>query len=107
MENLFAWLTSFISEGLYELITQAFASMIEWLTIQQFKFMIWSIGFAWDIGQKILADIGISQALQNAWGGLDSQTMSVLMFFRIPDAVNIILSSGVTRFVLRFIPGGV
>lgn len=107
MQELFNWITGFFSTGLYDLITQAFASMIEWLTLAKLQWMLWAIGFCWDIAKALIADLGITEALRQAWGNLDSSTANVLMFFRIPDAVNLILGGFGTKFVMRFLGIGV
>lgn len=104
--GFFQWVAEFFSVGIYELLTAAFASFIEWLTILKFQTMLWTLSLAWDVAQVLISNLGISSALSAAWGSFDSVTLSNLMFFRVPDAVNMILSALGTRFVLRFLPSG-
>lgn len=106
MEALFSWITEFFSTGIYELITAAFASLIEWLMLLKLKTMLWTLEFAWNIANTLIANLGITSALNAAWSSFDSVTLSNLMFFKVPDAVNMILSALGTRFVLRFLPMG-
>lgn len=106
MAEFFTWLSEFFSTGLYTLITDAFASMIEWLMLLKLKWMLWLLQFSWGIAQTLISNLGVTLALQQAWGSFDSATLANLMFFRIPDAVNIILSALGTKFVLRFLPVG-
>lgn len=64
-----------------------------------------SLKFAWGVAKSVLADVGVFTALQSAWSGLSGDALSVLNFFGIPAAVNVLLNAGMTRFVMRFIPG--
>jgi len=106
MQDFFNWITAFFTTGIYDLITAAFVSLIEWLLLAKLQFMLWVLNFSWGIAQSLISSLGISAALQSAWGSLDSQVMSTLMFFRVPDAVNMILGGFGTRFVMRFLPVG-
>ena len=107
MQDLLNWITSFFHTGIYDLITAAFASLIEWLLLAKLNFLLWVLQFSWDIASKLITNLGISSALQSAWSSLDSQVLQTLMFFRVPDAVNMILGAFGTRFVMRFLPIGV
>lgn len=107
MQALFDWITAFFTTGIYDLITAAFASLIEWLLLAKLQFMLWIIKFAWGVAQTLIMSLGVSAALQSAWGSLDSQVLAALMFFRVPDAINLILGGFGTRFVMRFLPVGV
>lgn len=104
MQELFNWISDFFTSGIYKLITDSYASLIEWWLLSKLKWALWLLGFAWNIAQSLLANLGISSALSAAWGSLDSAVLQSLMFFRVPDVVNIMLSAFSTRFVLRFIP---
>lgn len=91
----------FFGNGFYEWLTHFFAWVIEWYTIAKLKFMAFMIKFSWDIASNILANIGISDALNAAWGSMNSETLNFITFFRIPEGINLILQAGVTKFVLR------
>lgn len=106
MEAFFNWISEFFSSGLYTLITEAFASLIEWLMLLKLKMMLWSLEFAWGIANSLISSLGISTAIENAWGSFSGPTLSNLMFFKVPDALNMIVSAIATRFVLRFLPIG-
>lgn len=107
MQALFDWITQFFSTGIYDFATAALASLIEWLLLLKLQWMLWLLQFAWGIAQTLITNLGISEALRTAWNNLDSEVLSMLMFFRVPDAINLILGGFGTRFVLRFLPVGV
>lgn len=106
MQEFFTWITTFFTSDIYQLITSAFAHLVEWLTLLKLHIMLWTIQFSWDVAVKAMANIGVTQAIQSAWSGLDSDIAQALMYFRVPDAINLIANAFGTRFVLKFIPIG-
>lgn len=90
--------------GIYDFFVEAFAYLVEVLTIWMVKSAIVTTQFAWDVAEQIILDIGVTQALNSAWSTIPGDTASVLAFFAIPDVVNILLSALVTRWVLKFVP---
>jgi hypothetical protein len=100
------WLESigtFFNSGIYEWMTETFSEFVEWAVIAKIKFMTFMTVFAWDVASNVLANVGISQQLNQAWGSLDSTFLSHITFFRLPECFNIILQGGATKFVLRFL----
>lgn len=59
---------------------------------------------SWEIAQEVIADLNLSEYVQTAWTGIPPVTRSMLGFFRIPEVINLLMSLGVTKFMLRFIP---
>jgi hypothetical protein len=94
---------SFFADGIYDLLSQWTAWFIEWAVVAMWKVKLAVLAFSWDVAQNIIADLNISAFLNQAWGALNSQTLSMLFFFRVPEAVNIIVSAGVTKLVFRFV----
>jgi hypothetical protein len=62
-----------------------------------------AITFSWDVASEILSSLNLSSILQSAFSQLDFNVVSVISFFRIPEAINLILSAHVTRQVMTFI----
>jgi len=92
----------FFRFGIYDFVTKAFAAFLIWSTVEYINFKIYIIGFAWDVAQSILSQLNISSALSAAWSSLDSSIASFATLLDIPEAINIIISARVTRFVLNF-----
>lgn len=92
----------FLQHGIYDFFTKLLATWIIYSTIATIKFKLWSLTFAWHIAQQILSQLNIVSAIESAWGSVDSRIMSAMSFFRIPEAINIILTARLTRFVLKF-----
>lgn len=100
--SFFSDIWDYIQNGLYDFFTEWFAAFVIWSTVAEVKFKLFAIQFAWDVAQNILAQLNISSALAAAWSSIDSDLLNALTFFNIPDAINVILSARVTRFVLNF-----
>jgi len=96
--TIWAWLQS----GLYDFFTEWFSAFMIWSMVGMIRFQIWAVGFAWDVAQHVLDQLNISSALAAAWSQLDNQVLNALTFFNVPDAINVLLSARVTRFVLNF-----
>jgi hypothetical protein len=84
-------------------LTQFTAWFIEWSVVAMWKAKLAALAFSWDVAQDIIADLNLSAYLDQTWASLNSQVLSMLIFFRVPEAVNVILSAGVTKFVFRFL----
>jgi len=92
----------FLHNGIYDFVTKAFAAFLIWSTVAYIDFMIYMIGFSWDVAQSVLSQLNVSAALNAAWSSLESSIASFVSLLNIPDAINVILSARVTRFVLNF-----
>lgn len=95
------WL--FIQTGLYQFFTEWFAAFVIWSTVAMLKAKLQLISFSWDVAQSVLVQLDISSFLASAWSQMDSEILNVITFFHVPDAINIILSASMTRYVMRFI----
>lgn len=96
-------LDDFRTSGIYKFFTQWFAEFIKWSMVGWFKFKLQALTFAWDVANEILTSLNLSQQIDLAFSALDSNVVSIISFFRIPEAINIILSAYTTRLVMTFI----
>ncbi|MEI6747404.1 MAG: DUF2523 family protein [Methylococcaceae bacterium] len=96
-------LDDFRSSGIYKFFTQWFAEFIKWSMVGWFKFKLQSLTFAWDVASEILNSLNLSEHIYMAFSALDSNVVSIISFFRIPEAIHIILSAYTTRLVMTFI----
>lgn len=72
--------------------------MVAW-----WKAKLTALTFSWSVAQELITSLNISEYINNAWSSLDSRLLSMFVLFRIPEALNIILSAAVTKFVFRFL----
>ncbi len=104
MVDFFNWLYEFLTTGIYDLLTDAFAYFVEVSTITMLNSAIVATTFAWDVARVIISDLNLSSFLDSTWASFDSQTLGIIQFFKVPEAINLVLSATVTRYVLNFIP---
>jgi hypothetical protein len=91
------------STGIYQFFTKFFAEFLKWSAVGWFKFKLQALTFSWDVASEILSSLNVSEQIETAFGQLDSNIVSIISFFRIPEAINIILSAYTTRLVMTFI----
>lgn len=83
----------------YDMIVKLFAVMIEFLTYMSIKSTLVGLDFSYDIANQILTDLNVSSQLLGYWNGIPAYPRAWLEFLNVPEALNIIGSSAVTRFV--------
>lgn len=105
MFEFLEFLANWFNDGIYTWFEEAMAYVFSTLILLWFKLQLEGLKFAWGIAQGIIANLGVSSAIQNAWAGLPSDVSQAAAFFRVPEAFNILISAGVTRLVMSFIPG--
>lgn len=91
----------FVTTGIWDGAEQIYAYYVQWVVVAKIKTMTWAAGFAWGVAENILVNVGLSQMINDAWGQLDSVTMSYMTFFKLPEGINILLQAHLTRFVMK------
>jgi hypothetical protein len=90
----------FFDTGIFQFFESALVSIGTWYVLWELKALIAFTSLSWDIAKNILDVLSISSSLQSAWSSLDSQVLSAISWFRIPEGINILLNAYVTRFVI-------
>jgi hypothetical protein len=101
LQNLSEWFTS----GIYSFFEAAVAFFVVKLTVFYISMKLAGIKFAWGVAQIVLTNLNVFSTVQSAWSVIPPDVYSMMDFFNIPKAVNIILNAGATRFVLNLLPG--
>lgn len=101
--DFFNQILDFINTGIYDLVTKAFAQFVIWATVSMIKAKLYMVSFAWDVAQEILVELNVGAYIALAFSQLDSTMLGIVNFFRIPEAIHIISSALVTRYVMNFI----
>lgn len=94
----------FIFEGIYDFVMGAIIWLIARIFILYIDANIWMIGFAWSIAQEIIEGLSFSDFLNSSLDALPLATKQALVFFKIPEALNMLASALATRIVLKFMP---
>lgn len=96
----FQWLIDFFNTGIYLFFEDLLKEAVAWLVISKIEFQIWSLGFSWDVAKTIMFNLNVSGYIQSAWSSLDGRTLGYLTFFRVPDALNLLIQAYITRITL-------
>lgn len=78
--------------------------IVIWLMISYLETKVMMIEIAYHFADLILSSLNISSLLSAGWSSIDSQILGVFTYLRIPEAINMILSAFVTRFILGLMP---
>ncbi|MCG2577595.1 DUF2523 domain-containing protein [Dechloromonas sp. XY25] len=98
-------ISDFFQTGIYTFFQDAATYLITTLLIWWIKAKIMGLEFAWGVAQGILQGFQVSQKISAAFSMLPAEVLGTVNFFRFPEAVNLILAGGATRWVIKFIPG--
>ena len=102
--EFFQYIWDFITSGIYEFTKEALKAATKVAIYAYFQTLLLAIEVGYEVYQEIMANIGVTQTINQYWGSIDSDIRSALSFFGIPDAINMLTSAVGTRFVMRFIP---
>lgn len=104
MLDFFTQVLNFIGSGIYDLLVQFVAYIISKLSEIMLYLTLKSMVFSWDIARQILVDLQVSNMISSMYSHFDTQVLNVLLWLKIPDFINNLITAYVTRFVMRFIP---
>lgn len=107
MASLFLALQSisdWLLVGIYDFSTDAFSYLVIKMTEGSVAFTIWATSFGWDVAKNVIDSLGLSTAMNLAFSSIDSQSMQIVYYLKLPEVLNTILTGSVTRYVLNFIP---
>lgn len=98
-------ISDFFTTGIFQFFSDLWAYSVTQLIILYFKIQLEALKFSWGIAQGVISGMGVNNLIQNSWSGIPVDVQATLNFFRIPEAVNLLISAVVTRFVMSVIPG--
>lgn len=98
-------LGDWFNSGIYTWSEEFVAYLVSTAIMWWFQIQLEGIKFAWAISSLVLQNLNISQAIQMAWNTLPSDIAQAATFFRVPEALNLLISAAATRMVMSFIPG--
>lgn len=104
MLDFFDWLYQFFIDGLWVYVSSAIEYLTQHIMLAFFQISLWLTFQAWEAGKLLLSSYNVSAMLTSAYSALPADVSSMLGFFRIPECINILLSAGATKLVLRATP---
>lgn len=105
MSDFFNYIADFFSSGIYDFFGDLLVALLEWVVVLLLSTTKFCVSFGWGIVKVIIQDLNLSGSINSAWSGLPADVRFILVSFRIPEGINIIFSSFITRFILNLIPG--
>lgn len=102
--DFFIIISFFLDYGIIDFSKAALDYIQESFICLYLKLVLLMLNFYWDILKALIIDLNISGKLATSFGGFDNNIVNTILFFRIPEAIDMILAGLITRFVLRLIP---
>ncbi len=102
--SFFQYIWDFITNGIYDFVKDGLVVLTKAALWSWYKIQILALEVAYQAAREIVSDLGISQAVSQAYSGLPADVANAFSFFGIPQALNILFSALSTRFMLRFVP---
>ena len=103
MESIIEYMNthiSFLDSGIYEMADSLFERAAAWILVFYLKLKLAGITMSFNVATFFLDSINMTHLVQNSINSLPSQVVSVLTFFKIPVAINTIISAYTTRFIM-------
>lgn len=100
--NFFQFLYDFFTNGMQVFFISLLVYVGKHLVLSYIEFKLLMLDVGIQIAQAVLADLTVSEFVQNAYNSLDSKTLNMLAFFGVPAALKNIITALLTRFVLSF-----
>ncbi len=104
VQMFFQDIWQFFYTGMYDFVKEIFVVLTKVMIYAYFQSLIFCIDIAYDVVQDILAETGVTQAIQQAYNNIPPDIRSMLSFFNIPQGLSLIFSAIPTRWAMKFIP---
>ncbi|WP_375591622.1 DUF2523 family protein [Chitiniphilus eburneus] len=101
--SFFSWIVHAIL-SFPELITSGIAYLIGKLTVLYWEIKLEFIKMVWGISKSLIQDLNLSGKIRDAMVDLPPAVYQTVLFCRFPEAINIIFSGALTKFILRWMP---
>lgn len=102
--DFFIAIFEFLNNGIVEFFISLGDYILDGLAVLFVNVCLLTLNFMWAIFRVLLVDLDISNRLSTSFSSFDSDTLNMVLFFKIPEALGMILSAFVTRFIMRLIP---
>ncbi len=101
LKSIYEWMTSGIYDFFVQLVSYCIAISLE-ITLKSTLFML---RFSWDVAYQLMQDLQITTFLNDMYAHIDSSIMDVMLYFRVPDFINVVMNAYITRYVFSFLGG--
>ena len=101
--HFFSAIWDWINSGVVDLLSDFVKWCMSWIVTAWIKMKLGALTWAWDVGKAVIQNLGVSQKVTEAMGFLSPEVAKALAFFKVPDAINMLMNAGITKFVLRIV----
>lgn len=101
--QFFSDISDFFMHDTPSMIQRAFAYLLEWGAYLKFYVQYESMKFAWGVAKLILEDLAFGTQLQQLLTPLPQDVKATLASFRVMDAIEILITAHVTRYVMDLV----
>ncbi|MFI0399168.1 MAG: DUF2523 family protein [Thiolinea sp.] len=98
-------LLDWLFTGIYDFVVDTASYLIQLSIKLSLVSTLAFVEFSWSIAKDMMNDLGISELIDSMYSNFSSQIMDVLLFFKIPEFINSIMSAYMTKFVFSFLGG--
>lgn len=95
------WMIDFMYIGIYQFVEEILQQLVAWLVIAKLQGMLFLMEFSWGVAKQIMINLNIGDYIQQGFNSLDPVLMGYLNFFRVPEALNLIIQAIGTRVTLK------
>lgn len=97
------YLLDWFATGIYDFVTEAVAYWVQASVKASLYLTYQTMLFSWDVAKVILQDLRITDYFAEAFNHFDSQTLDIVLFFRIPEFFSNVTTAYIARFAFGFI----
>lgn len=102
------WLIAVItaaSTGIYVFFEEFLYFAIKGATLGFLSVVLTSAPIIWQIAQELFVELNVSAYIQSTWAAIPENARLVLGFFQVPEAISVLLTFGMVKFIMRAVPG--
>lgn len=92
----------FFDLGLPAILKQFLVYMGKLIIYSWIQTQVFMLDLAYTIASEILADMNVTALIESSFSNLDSESVAIANYMKIPDLVKNLISAYATRFVLGF-----
>lgn len=78
--------------------------LVIWIIIAYLELKVYMLEIAYDFASQFIQSLGLSESIQQAWSTIPAPIASTFSYLRIPEAINMLFSAYLTRFLLGLLP---
>jgi|GEM_PF-5651060 len=105
MFEFFDFIWTWLTTGIYEFATEAFAYALKWAILAKIKTTIWFLAFGWEIASTLVDELGIIDLLDEGFDLLPESAANLLLWFDFPSIINTVLGANISAWIIRITPG--